>query len=310
MCDIINQAYVWGAEIMAKADALTLIEFQQKFHNEKACELYLFKKRWPEGFHCPNCNCIHYYFINTRKLYECRQCGHQVSLTAGTIMHKSKLSLLTWFWAIYLVANDKRGRSALSIAELLKLNYRTAWRLLHKIRHAMSKRDENYPLSGLIEMDDAYFGGPKQGTDGRGTHKTKVLVALETDDFGNPLYAKINVMDTVLSLEIQRIAAKCVSTGSSILSDGLSSYRKLKDLGYHHISKDYYRADADFLKWVHIIISNAKALITGTYHGLDSNYLQAYLDEFCYRFNRRFYPNKLFGHLLNACISTNHFIVA
>jgi hypothetical protein len=100
-------------------------------------------------------------------------------------MHKSKLPLHTWFWAIYLVVHDKRGRSALSLAGLLHLNYRTAWRLLHKIRHAMKERDANYKLSGMIEMDDAYFGSPRTGTDGRGTTKAKVSVALETDEKGH-----------------------------------------------------------------------------------------------------------------------------
>lgn len=160
---------------MARADSMTLLEFQQKFGSEEACESYLFRKRWPKGFCCPSCNHTKYYYIKTRKLYECQQCGHQASLTAGTIMHKSKLPLLTWFWAIFFVVHNKRGRSALSIAQLLELNYRTAWRLLHKIRHAMSERDANYKLSGFVEMDDAYFGSPQKGMDGRELKKQKSL---------------------------------------------------------------------------------------------------------------------------------------
>jgi hypothetical protein len=99
-------------------------------------------------------------------------------------MHKTKLPLLTWFWAIYLVARDKRGRSALSLANELDINYRTSARLLRKIREAMKQRDAGYKLSGLVEMDDAYFGGRKKGKDGRGTTKVKVAIALSTDDHG------------------------------------------------------------------------------------------------------------------------------
>lgn len=290
---------------MARADSMTLIEFQQKFSSEGVCESYLFEKRWPKGFYCPNCNHTKYYYINARKLYECQECGHQTSLTAGTIMHKSKLPLLTWFWAIYLVAHDKRGRSALSISQLLKLNYRTAWRLLHKIRYAMSERDANYKLSGYVEMDDAYFGAPQKGMDGRGTKKAKVSIALATDETGKPRFVRMNVLNKVSTIEIQRVAQDCIKIGSTVTSDGLGAYKRLKDIGYNHISKNFYQADDDFLKWVHVVISNAKAFILGTYHGLGQTHLQSYLDEFCYRFNRRAYPRELFGRLLNACLSAS-----
>lgn len=289
---------------MAKVQGMTLIEFQSKFHNEQACRKHLFQQRWGKTFSCPRCQGAEYYFIESRTLYECRSCGHQTSLTAGTIMHKTKLPLLTWFWTIYLVAHDKRGRSALSIAQILNLNYRTAWRLLRKIRLAMSQRDAFYQLSGIVEMDDSYFGAPSPGKDGRGTTKTPVTVALATDDSGNPRYVRMHVIDRVTIKEIHRVAEECVASGSTIVSDGHTSYKRLHELGYKHVSQDYNKSDPEeFLKWLHILISNAKAFIDGTYHGLHSKYLQTYLDEFCYRFNRRRFPNELFGRLLNACVS-------
>jgi transposase-like protein len=278
--------------------------------DETACEAHLFQKRWPEGFVCPRCGHTKPYYIKTRKHYECQQCSYQASLTAGTIMHKSKLPLHTWFWVIYLVVHDKRGRSALSLADLLQLNYRTAWRLLHKIRHAMKERDANYKLSGMIEMDDAYFGSPRAGTDGRGTSKAKVSVALKTDEKGYPVYIRMNVMEAVTSKELLRIAEECIVPGSTILSDGLYAYRKLNE-NYNHTGKEKSSAGEGFLKWVHIVISNAKSFVLGTYHGgLGQDHLQAYLDEFCYRFNRRFFPNQLFSRLLNACISATHISIA
>ena len=278
--------------------------------DETACEAHLFQKRWPDGFVCPRCGHTKYYYIKTRKHYECQQCSYQASLTAGTIMHKSKLPLHTWFWVIYLVVHDKRGRSALSLADLLQLNYRTAWRLLHKIRHAMKERDANYKLSGMIEMDDAYFGSPRAGTDGRGTSKAKVSVAVKTDEKGNPVYIRMNVMEAVTSKELLRIAEACIVPGSTVLSDGLYAYRKLNE-NYNHTGKEKSSAGEGFLKWVHIVISNAKSFVLGTYHGgLGQDHLQAYLDEFCYRFNRRFFPGQLFGRLLNACISATHIAIA
>jgi len=294
---------------MAKAEEFNLLEFQRKFNTEEECEKYLFEKRWPEGFRCPKCEHDTYYYIKTRKLYECRECARQTSVTAGTVMHRSKLDLRVWFWTIYLVSNDKRGRSALSISQLLELNYRTAWRLLHKIRHAMHERDANYQLAGFVEMDDAYFGAPEPNTDGRGTTKAKVAIALSTDEKGHPEYARMKVINSVSINEINRTAEQCIRKGSTVSTDGHSSYKQLKE-NYTHKAQNYYEADdEEFLKWLHIIIGNAKAYILGTYHGLEDKFLQAYLDEFCYRFNRRFNHKQLFGRLLNACAFGTHYVV-
>jgi hypothetical protein len=127
----------------------------------------------------------------------------------------------------------------------------------------MKERDAIYKLSGMIEMDDAYFGSPRTGTDGRGTTKAKVSVALEPDEKGHPLYIRINVIQAVSSKELQRVANECIVPGSTIRSDGLSAYKKLKE-NYIHTSKDYYSAGEDFLKWVHVVISNAKAFVLET----------------------------------------------
>lgn len=292
-----------------KTEEFNLLEFQKKFNTEEACEKYLFQKRWPKGFKCPICGHIEYYYISTRKLYECKKCSHQTSITSGTIMHRSKLKLTIWFWTLYLVTNDKRGRSALSIAQMFDLNYRTAWRLLHKIRHAMAERDSNYILANFIEMDDAYFGAPCPNTDGRGTSKTKVAIALSTDINGNPLYTRMKIIEAVSSNEIRTFANEYVENGSKITTDGHSSYRQLKE-DYTHEYQNYYEvSDSKFLKYLHILISNAKAFISGTYHGLERKHLQSYLNEFCYRFNRRFNTKQLFGRALNACISGTHYVV-
>ena len=259
-------------------------------------------KRWKDGFACPKCQHHAYYYIKTRQLYECQACHFQTSITAGTLLHKTKLPLTTWFWAIYLVAHDKRGKSALSLSEVLGLHYRTAFRLLRKIRAAMKERDSNYMLSGIVEMDDAYFGAPRKGKDGRGTDKAKAVIALSKDARNHPAFLRIEVIDQVSIKEIKRVTEDCVKRGSRIVSDGHSSYKPLANIGYTHESKAYYKADkADFLKMLHNIIGNVKAYIQGTYHGLGADYLQSYFDEFCFRFNRRFHPNEIFDRLLNAC---------
>jgi transposase-like protein len=287
---------------MAKAESMSLPQFQKEFGSEEDCASYLAHKRWKDGFSCCKCNHTTYCYIRTRQLYQCQRCHYQTSVTAGTIMHKTKLPLTTWFWAIYLVAHDKRGKSALSLSQILGLNYRTALRLLRKIRAAMQDRDSLYMLSGVVEMDDAYFGAPRKGKDGRGTNKAKAVIALSKDERNHPAYLRIQVIDQVTIEEIKRVTKVCVKPGSRIVSDGHSSYKQLADIGYTHDSQSYYKADKDdFLKMLHNIIGNVKAYIQGTYHGLGAKHLQSYFDEFCYRFNRRFHPNEIFDRLLNAC---------
>lgn len=291
---------------MAKAETLSLIQFQKNFGTEEDCTSYMMHKRWKDGFSCPKCQHNQYYFITTRKLYECSQCHYQASITAGTLMHKSKKPLTVWFWAIYLVAHDKRGKSALSLASVLDLNYRTALHMHRKIRAAMKDRDSQYMLSGVVEMDDAYFGAPQKGKDGRGTKKAKAVIALSKDGNNHPAYLRIQVIDQVTIEEITRVAEACVKPGSKIVSDGHISYKPLAEIGYTHESRAYYKKDKeDFLKMLHNIIGNVKAYILGTYHGLGPAYLQSYFDEFCFRINRRFNPNEIFDRLLNACVSSD-----
>jgi len=291
---------------MASQEPLSLLEFQARFKDEQACRDHLFNIRWPHGYSCPKCGCRSAYYIRTRDLYECKDCSYQVSLTAGTVMHKTRTSLLAWFWAIYLIAHDKRGCSSLSLSKEIGVSYQTAWTMSHKIRSAMADRDADYKLAGLVKIDDAYFGGPSEGSDksGRGTEKVPVIVAVSVDDNDNPVYAKMEVVETIDERTAKSFALKHVATGSKITTDGLKIYTVVAKAGYEHervIVSENKEEALETLKWVHIVISNAKAFIAGTFHGLDRDHLQRYLDEFCYRFNRRRWKQQLFNRLLRAC---------
>ena len=176
---------------MAQQKELNWLEFQQKFSSEQACRDYLFKMRWPNGFQCPMCSHSRAYEITRRHLFECTQCGYQATVTAGTIMYKTLTSLLVWFWAIYLVSNDKRGTSANQISKQFGISYPTAWLMLHKIRKAMGDRDARYMLAGIVEMDDALFGAPNEGGKrGRGSDKIKAVASLSITETGTPRYLK------------------------------------------------------------------------------------------------------------------------
>ncbi len=289
---------------MAKQEILTFWEFQERFSTEDKCREYLFKLRWKNGFTCPKCGCTEYYNISTRNKYQCKRCRYQASVTAGTVMDRSHLSLKVWLWTIYMVACDKRGYSATQLSNEFNLPYNTAWFVLHRIRHAMAQRDNNYMLVGFVEMDDTYFGKTKKnGKRGRGTSKTKVIVALSKDDDGKPKFAKMQVIPNLKGKTIAGFVKDSITEGSVVQSDAYHSYRKPLAEKYLH-EYEVFDSDSDMLRWLHIIIGNAKAFVIGTYHGLDEKHLQRYLDEFCYRFNRRHFRGEIFSRLLCAVASS------
>ncbi|OIB01454.1 hypothetical protein AK95_28950 [Paenibacillus sp. LC231] len=291
---------------MAQQELMTLKRFQEKFHSEDACREHLFQIRWTNGFFCPKCQHNAFYFLETRKLYQCTNCKHQASVTAGTIMHKSHTPLLTWFWAIFLVAHDKRGVSAVFLARELEISYPTAWLMLHKIRKAMGDRDAQYQLAGLVELDDAFFGAPTEGGKrGRGTDQTPVLVGVSLNKQGAPQYVKMQVIPDVKGKTLVEFAKQHIEPGSTISSDAYRSYNALAEEYNHQPIKFNVKDNPDHLKWLHTMISNAKAFIGGTFHGLDSKHLQSYLNEFCFRTNRRQFEGQLFNRLLAACLSTD-----
>lgn len=293
---------------MAKQESMNLIQFTKQFTSEEACHDHLFKMKWPDGFRCVKCGHDQYFETKTRKLtlYECTQCRYQATVTVGTIMEKTRVDLLKWFWAIFLVAHDKRGISAVMLSEELDLDYKTAWLMLHKIRNAMGERDAKYTLVGIVELDDAFFGAPTEGGKrGRGTDQTKVLVGLSLNDKGHPQYVKMKVVPDVKGTTLVEFANGAIKPGSVISSDAYRSYNALAKEGFQHEAKEFNpKENPDHLQWLHTVISNAKAFVGGTYHGLDAKHLQSYLDEYCYRFNRRKFKGELFNRLLACCAST------
>jgi len=248
---------------MIKPTTMTLVRFQKRFHSEEACHEYLYQLRWPDGFRCPRCNHDRAYAIKKRQVYQCVKCNYQVSVTAGTIMHKTRTPLTKWFFAIYLVAHDKRGVSAAMLARELEVSYPTAWLVLHKIRKAMGDRDARYLLAGIVEMDETFFGGPTEGGKrGRGSAKTPVLVSLSLNESGNPRYVKMRVVDNMKSDTIVDIARQTILSGARIVTDLYSSYNALNANGYEREAQKFDpKENVDHLNWIHTVISTPKPLL-------------------------------------------------
>lgn len=282
---------------MAKKSKITMQEFLERFGTEKKCREYLFNARWKDGFVCPKCGCVHAYTM-TNGRYQCTSCRYQASVTAGTIMHRTHAPLTKWFLAMYLISNDKRGISAVQLRYQIGVTYKTAWFMLQRIRKAMEDRDNVHQLNGIIEFDDAFFGGPTVGKKrGRGTEKAKIFAALSLDKKGKPLYLKMKVTKNVKQKSVKEFATKHIVSGSTIRSDDYRSFKPALSDYIHEPVK--YTPKGEALHWLHITISNAKAFILGTYHGLPHKNLSSYLAEFCFRFSRRNFDS-LFDRLAVA----------
>lgn len=160
----------------------TLAEFQRRFSDEESCLRYLVETRWPDGFRCPRCRSDDARLLSTRRLWQCRWCRRQTSVTAKTVLHRTRLPLTTWFAAAYLVSSLKPGISALQLGQQLDLRYETAWVLLHKLRRAMVNPDRT-KLAGTIEVDETWIGGKQAGLKGGRQRRDRkaLLVAIAVE---------------------------------------------------------------------------------------------------------------------------------
>ena len=175
----------------------------------------------------------------------------------------------------------------------------------------MGIANDKYKLDGIVTMDEAYFSGRENNDEapkkrGRGTNKSKVIVAVSLTDDGKPKYVRMKVVENLRAKTIEEFANNHIEKGSKIITDGFKSYKSQSLKNNYFVDYDVAPVDSadSKLKWLHTLISNAKAFILGTFHGLKAQDLQLYLDEFCYRFNRRYIPHLTFDKLINTAIIT------
>lgn len=287
---------------------MSLLEFQDKFPTEESCLDYLIKMRWPQGVKCPCCADSKLDYIRTRRAFECRGCRKQIYVTADTIFHKSRVPLRKWFWAIFLMATSKKGVSMLYLQKQLGIkSYRTAWLMGHKIRQAMIQRNGLYMLEGIVEADEIFIGG-KQSLDERrkaGSNKTPFLIAVQENQEGGPRFLSFEELETIYEQHVVPAIKKHIRSGSTIKSDGDGVYVKASKEGYKHqrsVAMKEPEQTYEHLKWINTITSNLKRYLLSTHHGVFPKYRKAFLAEFAYRFNRRYWPYQTFDRLLYACV--------
>lgn len=270
----------------------TVREFQRRFSSDEACRQYLIESRWPEGFVCPKCGGHEAWWKPARKVFECKACRHQTSVTAGTVLHRSKMPLPLWFWGAYLTTTHTPGLSALQFARQTDLRYETAFQMLHKLRAGLVREGRD-KLTGIVEVDETYVGGERQGPGGRGAYgKTIVVGAVEVRG-ARAGRVRLRAIRSAAGESLMKFVSENVEPGSVVLTDGWKGYNGLRDAGYDHrptIEGSPERA-AEILPHIHLVFSNLKTWLMGTHHGsVKKQHLQAYLNEFTFRFNRRRVP--------------------
>jgi len=285
----------------------TLMELERRFHDEQACAEYLARLRWPNGWRCPRCQGREAWQVR-RNRWRCGHCRYEISVTAGTILQDSHLPLGTWFRAMWTVTNQKNGISALGLQRALGLgSYKTAWAILHKLRRAMVRPSRDR-LRGVVEVDETYWGGEEPGVIGRGAEaKALIMVAAQEDGKGLGRIRLRRIPDLTRA-RLHGFIAEAIEPGSTVRTDGLPAYLGLR--GYVHDRQVQHRQaeGAYLLPRVHRVVSLLKRWMLGTHQGaVGHDQLDAYLDEFTFRFNRRASASrgKLFYRLAQQAVQVD-----
>jgi len=285
---------------------MNIITFYEMFKTDKDCLDYLREHRY-KGFKCPKCGNGKFWMIYSRKCMECAGCGHQEYLTAGTIFHKSRTKLIKWFYAINLITTAKKGVSALWLKDQIKVTYKTAWRILHKIREAMDNDDDDSDMfGGITEVDETYIGGKEKfkhadkrtkNTQGRNT-KTKTAVFGMLNRGGD---VETEVVKNVSKSTLHALIHGKIKKGSKVMSDEWRSYNGLDkhyDHGKVNHSRGNYVNGEDHTNGIENFWSLLKRGIIGIYHHVSKKWLHNYLAEFEFRYNYRKSKASLFDILL------------
>jgi transposase-like protein len=277
---------------------MDLVGLIEQFGSEEKCRDYLVELRWPNGVHCPRCDSMKISRIYKRNQFDCDSCRYQFSVTVGTIFHDTHLPLWKWFLAVYLVGESKKGISANQLKRMLKVSYKTAWYLGHRIRAAM-KDDDPDPLRGVVEADETYVGGKTHGKGNAGRKLTGTRIAvLGAVERGGEVRVRVSKRVNREALHGFLMSVTHDET-ERIITDAFPAYRGLGDENTRHDVIDHPVPWGDTGEWVQgdvhtqtieSVWSLFKRSIIGAYHHMSVKHLPAYLDEMAFRYNERETP--------------------
>lgn len=303
---------------------MNIIKFSAQFPDEKSCIEHFKAQRDACGVVCPKCGCEHHYWLQNKLSYECKQCHHRQSLRSGTVMENSKLPFMYWYIAMHLLTSTKKSFSASELQRQLgHKRYQPIWEMVCKLRDVMGKRDNLYQLTDEVELDNAFittlipeeekYKPLKRGIGSQ--RQSKIVVMSESSFVENPKpgkkpkrvnHLKMLVIDDLKADTILNTVKEHVNPQAELTTDDATSYSKLSEHVKSHHAQVIKKEDLPkILPWVHIAIGNVKRLLLDVHHQLTNEYLQYYLNEFCYKFNRRYFGDAIFDRLLVAAVSYN-----
>jgi transposase len=286
----------------------SLVEFMREFPDDGACLEWLWRERFAEdGAHaeCPSCECTRkFHKVAERPAWDCDSCGHHLHPLAGTIFHKSSTSLYLWFYAMHLMTSTRCGISAKQLERELGVTYKTAWRMANLIRNELMVQDDER-LSGEVEADETGFGGRPHASQTRG------MMLPEAITFGKRRKASIVgmverggraravVQPRTTALETVSLH---VSPDATVYTDEWAGYRKLRETHRIHLTVSHgdriYASGAVHTNTIEGFFGNMKMGIAGNYHAVSKKWLQGYVNEYVWRYNRRSNRVSMFRLLL------------
>ena len=298
---------------------MQLQEFMTKFSSEEKCKRYFRDIRKKEGVICKKCKCEKHYWLKTIWQFKCSNCGFKTTLKSGTVIENSRLSFQKWFCIMFLMTHTRKGYSACEMQRMVEHKwYTTIWAIMHRLREAMGKRDENYALEDMVEFDEAYFGVEvpekvkKELKRGKGSQRQQnvavmaestILEDIESGKISKQCrFFKMKVLETQDSESIDNQVKQSINEGAVVFSDKSNTYLGIDDIvEIHIVEKSSPETTNGTLRWVHIAIANAKRNFLGIYHKIKREFLQNYLDEFVYKLNRRYFKS-IFERLVVASL--------
>lgn len=281
----------------------SVMDFNNEFPNDSACLEHIKEQRWPNGIvMCPNCRVERkHHRAGNRTAYACDYCGNHRYPLAGTIFEKSSTSLKIWFYAMYLMGSTRCGISAKQVQRETGVTYKTAWRMFNQIRTLLSEKDIQLE-NAKVEVDETYIGGKRKGSRGRpmrGDQKLTPVVGIAQRN--GRVIARVTKDATAKTLK--GLIRKHVVPGSVIFTDEYPAYNTISE-GRKYIHRRIRHADGVYVRGdihtntVEGLWSLIKGGIRGVYHSVSPDNLQSYLDEYCFRYNRRHEGNLQFKSIL------------
>lgn len=278
--------------------SLTVFEFQARFPDDVACLAYLSEMKWGNGYRCCKCGHTHYCSGNSAYSRQCTKCRHIESVTSGTMFHQVKFSLLKAFYIVYYVSTNKKGISSTELSRKLGLRQKTCWLFKQKVMRSM-RSSQNHKMTGQVEVDETVVGQSEEDVVGRKNDKKRlVVIAIERKGKGvSRMYGK--VIEHSSTKELGQFMKAVIDTDAAVKTDEWTSYTPLKAV-FKNLRQVPSGKKGENFPDLHRVIMNFKSWLRGIHH--HAEYLQAYIDEYSYRFNRSAMKGKIFDNIIKRMV--------